>query len=218
MTTKISEHHIEVKRTARFYSSGGINEKTKTVWFVLHGFAQLAKNFISEFDILSDEQTIIIAPEGLSRSNFGRDSSSHIGASWMSKEDRLNEISDYVAYLDDLYKELIRNSPAKVNVLGFSQGGSTAARWFVNGNSRINKLFIWSSDIAKDVDFIAFKKKSTETEIFYVYGSEDSSYSNKNFSDSMNFMNENEIRFSEKKFIGGHEINKEMLKSLSNGS
>ncbi len=213
----IEEHNILVKRTARYYSSGIINEKTKTIWFVLHGFAQLAKDFISEFEFLSKKNDYVIAPEGLSRSNFGRASDSRIGASWMTKEDRLNEIDDYVEYLDTLYKEIFKNLSLgyKVNVLGFSQGGSTALRWFINGTSSINNLFICSSDIAKDVDISVLRKKSIESKIFYIYGSKDTSYSNKNFNDSVNFLNENKINFIEKTFEGGHEINSALLKELS---
>lgn len=214
---KITEHNILVKRTARFYTSGEVYENTKTIWFVLHGFAQLAKKFISEFEFLAVKGDVVIAPEGLSRSNFGRASDSHIGASWMTREDRENEIDDYVEYLDTLYKEVLknRNTDLKINVLGFSQGGSTAVRWFVNGTSKINALYICSSDIAKDVDLSVFRNKSNDSKIFYIYGSKDTSYSNKNFSDSLDFLKQNNIIFTEKTFEGGHDINSELLKELS---
>ncbi|CAN5571509.1 esterase [soil metagenome] len=222
MTQYYSEHHILVKKTARYYISGEINDKTKVVLFALHGFGQLARNFISEFDDLAKSGVVVIAPEGLSRSNFGRASDSRIGASWMSKEDRLNEIDDYVEYLDTLYNEITKGysvdlkQEIKIYLLGFSQGGSTALRWFVNGNSTFNELYICSSDIAKDVDPDKFRSKSQNSNIYYVYGKNDASYSRKNFSDSADFLKENKIRFSEKIFDGVHEINKDMIKKLIN--
>ena len=84
----------------------------------------------------------IVAPEALSRFYDGdmqarmhRDAK--VGASWMTREDRLSEIADYIAYLDAVHESILarlggaRRLP--VTVLGFSQGGATAARWVASG-------------------------------------------------------------------------------------
>ncbi len=46
----------------------------------------------------------------------------------MTKEDRENEIADYVDFLDAVFGEVVTPG-ARVTVLGFSQGVATAARW-----------------------------------------------------------------------------------------
>src|SRR6478609_6874146 len=92
-----NEHHIEVRRTARYYVLGEIGEETRDIWFVCHGYAQLARDFIDEFKFHSAE--------------------SKVGASWMTREDRECEISDYVVYLDSLYEEIVSKvDPSQVSV------------------------------------------------------------------------------------------------------
>ena len=58
-----SEHSIEVPRTARYYVLG---EATGgDLWIVLHGFGQLAGDFIEYFVELNDGSRVIVAPEAL---------------------------------------------------------------------------------------------------------------------------------------------------------
>ena len=81
----MEEHNIKIEKTARYYSLGDFNEKTEAVWIVCHGYAQLASDFIKDFEPLANETTVIIAPEALSRfytkGFFGK-----VGATWMTKE------------------------------------------------------------------------------------------------------------------------------------
>ncbi len=42
----INPNNITVKRTARYFINGVDFEKAETVWFLLHGYGQLAENFI----------------------------------------------------------------------------------------------------------------------------------------------------------------------------
>ena len=103
--SNIQELHISIPRTARYFTIGEITPNTKNIWFVLHGYGQLAKKFIEPFEELSNDETVIIAPEALSRF-YLNGGNGNIGANWMTKEDRDNEINDYVNYLDELYSSL----------------------------------------------------------------------------------------------------------------
>ena len=103
-----TEHHIEVRRTARYYMLGEPSAETRDVWFVCHGYNQLAGDFIREFEPIDDKSRVIVAPEALSRYYISTEPKFHsaeaeIGATWMTRADREAEIADYVAYLDDLY-------------------------------------------------------------------------------------------------------------------
>ena len=100
---------------------------------VLHGYRQLARRFLRRFEPVAGDHRRIVAPEGLSRfyADPGRGRhgpASAVGASWMTREDRENEIRDYVAYLDQLWQHLRTDSPGRTRlvVLGFSQGVATA--------------------------------------------------------------------------------------------
>src|SRR6266550_3439645 len=131
MSNEVSEHHLSVARTARYYTLGepGATE----VWFVCHGYGQLAGRFLRRFEPIADGSRLVVAPEGLNRFYVG--SGEHrdqpVGATWMTREDRLNEIADYVKYLDAVYADVFGGKPtaARVRALGFSQGAATASRW-----------------------------------------------------------------------------------------
>ena len=123
----MQEHHLQVKRTARYFTLGELNESTQNVWFVLHGYGQLAQFFIRKFEVLNDGQTFIVAPEALSRF-YLEGVSGRVGASWMTKEERPHEISDYIFYLNHLYDTLLEGRDVyklTINFLGFSQGTAT---------------------------------------------------------------------------------------------
>src|SRR5688572_18536754 len=121
-------HHIQTTRTARYYTLGELNEQTTDVWIVLHGYGQLAEYFIRHFKNIQQDHHFIVAPEALSR-YYLNENTGRIGATWMTKEDRENEIQDYIQYLNNIVDTF--NLPAtkagiptkvRLHVLGFSQG------------------------------------------------------------------------------------------------
>jgi predicted esterase len=143
------EHHITVRRTARYFTTGPSPEASSEVWFVLHGIGQLASIFLLYFADLADGSRLLVAPEALSRYYKVPPESAPpherpVGATWMTREARDQDIADYVAYLDDLHARLIdaARSP-RVTVLGFSQGAATATRWLLQGRSRIDRVILW---------------------------------------------------------------------------
>lgn len=138
----LEEHSIKVERTARVVTKGTINEETQYVWFVCHGYGQLANYFIQKFN-LPDEH-YIVAPEALSRFYLG-ENYQKVGASWMTKVDRENEILDYLEYLDKVYFQFVsphQNEKIKIIVLGFSQGCATISRWAANTSQQIDWLIL----------------------------------------------------------------------------
>lgn len=211
----IKENHIQTQKTARYYTLGELTNKTKSIWFVLHGYGQLAGDFIKEFEELANEETFIIAPEALSR--FYLDGGTgNTGASWMTKEDRKNEIKDYVNYLDELYLKIVSESPLtqiSFNAFGFSQGVSTLSRWAAIGKSKLGKLIFWAGDIAKDIDTSKFK----DTEIHLVIGNKDRYFPGVINDIHDKTLDENGIKYESHIFEGGHEVKMEVLKKIMNG-
>lgn len=143
----ISEHFQVVHKTARYYTVGQLNEETSEVWVVLHGYGQLARYFIKNFEPIFANHRFIIAPEALSR--FYLDAQyDRVGASWMTKENRLTEISDYNSYLENLISGLLVAAPSvTINVLGFSQGAATMWRWLNHTHLKIDNAIIWAGMI-----------------------------------------------------------------------
>lgn len=167
--------HIEVTRTARYYEIGDLDEPCDDLWFVLHGYAQSALDFAESFNEHGTPGRLIVVPEALSRFYV-----SHrgpvIGASWMTKEDRLAEIRDYTRYLNTLYAEvtgLLGVENPKLTVLGFSQGASTATRWLASGEVRADRLILWGGLPAKELRTSDFGQTMNGARIIMVTGSND---------------------------------------------
>lgn len=152
------EHHIEVARTARYYTLGAAGEHTREVWIACHGYAQLARYFLRAFAPLDDGSRIIVAPEALNRYYHETAPGVHaadarVAATWMTREDRDAEIRDYIGYLDTLAAHLLAATPPTVRLvaLGFSQGAATVSRWAAHGSTRIDHVVLWGSSLAHDL-------------------------------------------------------------------
>lgn len=204
MSTK---QHIVVNKTATYHILG--NPKTaKTIWFVLHGYGMLAEFFIKKFEPILDNNTCIIAPEGLSKfytkGFYGR-----VGATWMTKEDREVEIEDYINYLNQLHQficEQNSSSNLKINLLGFSQGGATVSRWAANRKANFNNLILWASVFPEDMSFETLNENNT----FLLYGDEDEFATEEKVNQQKELLN-NKAQFTIIKFKGKHDIPKEVL-------
>jgi predicted esterase len=152
-------HHLRVQRTARYFTAGGGQTPPSTIWFVLHGYGQLAGEFIRYFSALASPTSLVVAPEALNRFYLtGVDkpaSQRPVGATWMTREDRASEIADYVEYLDALHDDVVTRAEAtgaSVNVIGFSQGAATATRWLTHGRSHVKRLILWGGLLPPDSD------------------------------------------------------------------
>ena len=147
----MQERHIQVRRTARYHLLGD-PAKARELWVVVHGYGQLARFFLNRFKGL-DRQRLLVAPEGLSRFYLDAEHQ-RVGATWMTREDRLLEIQDHVAYLDDLVvalrKEVGTDLPVKA--LGFSQGVATVTRWSLQGNTPLQHLVLWAGSLPAELD------------------------------------------------------------------
>lgn len=213
----MTEHHLSVRRTARYFTLGPGAATAREAWFVLHGYGQLAVRFLRHFAPLDDGARSLIAPEGLSRFYAETGRNAKIGASWMTREDRLVEIDDYVRYLDALYDEVLRGAgtAVRVTVLGFSQGTATAARWLAHGNARVSRLILWGGEVPPDLDLAAARERWRNTDVILVVGSEDSYITSKVLARDEQRLREHGITFGVERFNGGHEIVPDVLERVA---
>lgn len=138
---------VTYQQKATYYREG----TGKKLFYVLHGYGQLAKFFIRKFKGLSDDYTII-APEGLHRF-YLEGTSGRVGASWMTKENREQDIENYIEYLNAIHELLTKEQEwEEINILGFSQGVATAFRWLAQGSIKPRKFMICSGLVPPDVD------------------------------------------------------------------
>lgn len=203
----MKEHRLAVTRSARYFTLG---KPGRDVWFVLHGYGQLAARFLSRFDQIDDGTRLIVAPEGLSRFYLSEDPAERrVGATWMTKEDRIAEIEDYVRYLDAVYADVIGGAELEVTVLGFSQGATTACRWAALGTSSIGRLIVWGGEVPSDTDMHRARRLSL------VYGSRDEYFTPKVVAATEARLRQQKVDFELIPFDGGHEIDTAVLKKLA---
>lgn len=153
------EHHIGVTRSARYFALGEPHEGVRELWVACHGYGQLAGRFLRHFAAIARPERLIVAPEGLSRFYLdpvaGKPAAERrVGASWMTREDRLAEIDDYVAFLDALVADQVEQigaRPPTVVGLGFSQGVATVARWAMRGAWFPDRLICWSGGLPAEL-------------------------------------------------------------------
>ena len=213
------EHHITVSRTARYATLGDGVTSPRQVGFACHGHSQLATRFIRYFGALDDGSRLIVAPEGLSRFYIENTAGEHgrgadVGATWMTREDRLNEIKDYVAYLDALYGEVfarVERSAVSFWVLGFSQGAATASRWAAHGDATIDHLILWGGTLPPDLDMPAFKKRMQKGRLTIVVGNQDQFIPAKLVAEEVERLDAAAIDYEVERFDGAHQLNKDVL-------
>ena len=213
----MQEHHIGVRRTARYCTLDPDGEP-REVWFVLHGYGQLAPYFIRHFDAIQNGRRLIVAPEALSR--YYLPGHKHVGASWMTREDRLTEVDDYLAYLDALHAQIferVDRSQVTVHVLGFSQGGATASRWVALGRVNADRLILWTSELASDLDLTAHAESLRRRTLTLVVGTDDEFVTPTRRADMEVRLAEHDIPYRLHSFTGTHEMDGETLKLLAGG-
>jgi predicted esterase len=218
----VKEHHLEVVRTARYWSIGPAGRPDE-VWFVLHGYRQLARRFLRRFEPIDDGSRLIVAAEALSRFYVSGEAGRHgsasvVGATWMTREDREHEIADYVRYLDRLAASVLESfaeRPTRIVVLGFSQGVATATRWVVRGAMRPDRLLLWGDFTPPDLDLARAREALTGVEVVTVRGSEDPALSSRLAEEEAVRLAEAGLRVRPVRYEGGHDIDAETLVALA---
>lgn len=169
------EYRLAVARTARVQVLGD-PERAREVWVVLHGFGQLASEFLAPFSAIATAERAIVAPEALNRfykekAGAARSADRPVGATWMTREDREAEIADYVAYLDAVAARFAEGRA--LTALGFSQGVATLMRWVALGTSRMERVIAWAGEIPGDVDIAGRRDRFPAAGIDLVLGTSD---------------------------------------------
>jgi len=206
------EKHIQITKTARYYISGDIENATE-VWMLIHGYAHSGAEMISHFETYAKPGRLFVAPEGLSRF-YSRGFGGKPVASWMTSEDRLNEINDYVKYLDQVLLEIIPvEFKGEINLLGFSQGVATATRWMNATQFKVSHLYIYAGRIASEL-VEPISPIFSKCHITYITGDKDKLISNEDQAAVLNLMKRLNARIIH--FDGGHEIVPEALNQFIN--
>lgn len=212
MTASPSVHRFQVPRTARL-AILGTPAVASVWWIVLHGYGQLAADFVAPFESVATTDRCVIAPEALSRFYVDRmNEHEQVGASWMTREDRSYEIDDYIVYLDGVIRELTAagNAPS-VAVLGFSQGAATASRWALLGDTDVDRLVLWGGAPAHDLDLAEHADHLRRLNLTLVSGTNDPYVSENERRAVQRRLDDHDVPATYHTFDGGHRIDRDTL-------
>jgi len=206
---------LKIQKTSYYYTVGDLNQETKHLFLVFHGYGQLASRIIKKFDVLTPHHTFSIAPEGFSRF-YWDEKTGIVGASWMTRKDRLNEIADYCNYIQQLYDTYSQqiDQPVKIHVLGFSQGGATAVRWIERNQPKIDSLILWGSAFPPDLDYSQSLAYFNKIDKYLVLGDKDEFVSPERIERHKKFVEKQGINYQFRSFDGKHEIDRQVLENL----
>ena len=220
---EVAAHAIAVPRRARYFSLGPTHGFPRELWFVCHGYGQLAERFIRQFASLDDGTRLIVAPEGLSRFYLDpipkrrNDPSPRVGASWMTREDRESEIADYVTYLEwvsEAVRRSLTGAAPRIVVLGFSQGTATVCRWLAGSAMRADQLVLWSGSIPPELDLTAWAGQLDGAAITLVAGERDELVPPAAMAAEAERLSAAGVAFTLQRFDGGHAVSEAGLRLL----
>ena len=217
----MQEHRLTVSRTARYVTLGPTDGSARDVWLVCHGYGQLAPRFIRHFASLDNGvQRLVVAPEGLSRFyvDGGKGAPGKVGASWMTAECRLEEIEDYLNYLDTVCQPLVGTrdrGTVRFTALGFSQGVATVARWAMRTRFSPDRLILWAGVLPPELDLQNRPSPLQDIEIITVAGDADSLMPSTALVDHESRLVQSGLKHRKLTFSGGHELNVDTLLQLA---
>ncbi len=208
----ISEHHIQVARTLRFFTAGEIHAEGRLI-IALHGYGQHPLFFLKKLEVLAGNRSLVVAPEGLHRF-YTQGMSGRVGASWMTKEDRLNDIADQYTYINQLLEQPHWNVAERI-LLGFSQGAAAAVRFFcADEQHRFTRLVLWAGSFPPDLPLPENAERLNAVGIDVVIGSADEFMQQNDVDDLMQRFEAANIRYRLHTFDGNHDLHEPTLLEL----
>lgn len=207
------EEKIDITIQARYFTHG--NPDANNLIIALHGYGQLASYFIKKFEFLNPETYFVVAPEGLHRF-YINGTSGRVGASWMTKENRENDIHNYLHFLKSVTEKISDKKIYKKRVLlGFSQGGATASRFLGMTLQSFDAFLLWASVFPPDMNRESLVNFNSSKN-YLVIGNQDPYYSEEDIVIEQEKLNKGGTKFEYVKFDGNHTIHAQTLQQILN--
>ena len=145
-------HWIRVAQEQRVDSLGTLSDATKHVWVGLHGYGQLVKFFARHFRSLATEERAFVFPQGQHKF-YLNGVHGRVGASWMTKDERLVDITNQRLYLGFVFQWIKQHAPkATIHCVAFSQGVATIMRCIGHPDVQPSSILAWAGSWPPDLD------------------------------------------------------------------
>lgn len=206
---------LDLTLTASYETYGTLSKSTETIIMAFHGYGQLAKYFIKKFDIVDTEKCYVIAPQGLSK--FYLNNHTRVGASWMTKEDRLLDLKNQLHYVQTVFETETKGvdwTKVRLIIFGFSQGTATASRWSKTNKIPFDTFIAYAGQIGYELMESDFDFMKSDAEVICFLGDNDQFYNGENVP---KFEAAFKAVFPKGKFEmfeGKHEVLRDVLKKV----
>jgi len=192
-----------------------LTKSTKNIWIVFHGLGYLSNYFINYFTHINAEENYIIAPQAPSKYYLGN-KFKHVGASWLTKENTIEETKNVLTYIDEVFKAEVPANHPNLIIFGYSQGVSIASRWLASRKINCKHLVLHSGGIPIELKPEDFSFLKNEVTVTYLYGDKDQYITEARKTEevlkgSKLFGKHLKIEV----FQGIHEVNKDFIRQLS---
>lgn len=147
---KTEEKHVFYRATNTYSTLNAFSEQTKNVWMVFHGMGFLSRYFLTHFRTLSSNENYLIAPQAPSK-YYQRSNFKYVGASWLTKENTVEETENVLRYMDAVYAEEGPFPSKRLIFFGFSQGVSICLRWLVSRKIKPDLLVLYAGGLPKEL-------------------------------------------------------------------
>ena len=206
----MKEFRLEARKTARYFVLKPSFSNGQLL-IALHGYGYSVQHFLKKLQWIADIGYTVVAPEALSRF-YSISDSDRVGASWMTKEAREDDIADNIQYLEKLGTQIKSDyNYERWHLLGFSQGAATACRWAAWSQFHFESLILYASFFPPDFDFPSGVEKLQATRCVVALGDEDEYMDEENLHEKLHWLREKGINPEVISFEGGHEIRDDVL-------
>ena len=210
------EKRINFEFNARYEVLGEPSGEVEELWLVCHGHGQLAKYFIRKFESIANSKRLIVAPEGLFR-YYLQGFAGRVGATWMTKEDRVSDIDNYINYLTAVYNQ-VRTSlrkDLKITFFGFSQGAATISRLATMTDLEFDRLILWAGIFPPDLPPLKSTDRLKDKQCFLVYGKNDEFLTEARIKEQESIAEQIQITPENISFEGKHELSDQVLLEIA---
>ncbi len=205
---------VQVSAQFPYFVQGEAQAETAHVWVVFHGYGQLAQYFLRKFDFLPSDH-FVIAPQG--NHKFYIQPYDKVGASWLTKEDRLIDIENQQIYLKKVFETETQNidfQKVKLHLLGFSQGVATVSRWAIQHKIAFDSLILWAGGFPSEIQKTELDFSKPDTRVELVIGKADEFYNEMSVNLQIEKLKELGLSTNLTIFEGKHEIDSQVLHTI----
>ncbi len=206
MSMDLIDGKMQISHTVYYSVQEPEQEGPHPLLIVLHGFGQVAGQFIKVFEPLAKKGILVAAPQG-AHQFYTRQKKGQVGFSWLTRYERDQSVSDFVAYMEQFYRllqETCEVESQRVFLLGFSQGVSMAYRTWAHGSLPVRGVIACGGDLPPDI--VEQLEGLPPIEILLVHGRQDEEVPPEKAQEALKHFRTHGLKPELFDFEGGHVV------------